>query len=496
MNYMLLLALVLVLALIGGRVGAFFGLPRITGYILTGLITGPAFAGLFTKDEVSHFHFISEIALGIIAFYIGTEFESSKFKKIRNTLPYFSAGEVIITSLMVFLALLITLHDSPAKAALLGILSIATAPAATLLVIREMDSEGPITSHLTAMVGVNNLLCIIAFVVTLSFITRTPDGGIVMPLVSEIAHGLFIPLAIGVGTALFLHYYLRRGLEDNEVLVVSLAAILLGIGISHYFSVSVLLTNLVMGAFLVNTCDRTRTVIKGLSEVDYPLYVLFFTLAGASFHVEMLKEMGLAGVIYILARAAGKILGTLAGRLSGRIDVPDGIYLGMGLMPQAGLAIGLSSWAARELPEVGVPILSTVLATTVVFEAAGPVMTKMSLMRGGEVKIIKMLSIPTMGQIKTDLFAIRRRVAQALGRKTAALPARDKGPLLVKHLMRYHIDTMPRDAPLDKVVKIMQNTRHTTLPVIGEGNSYAGLVSLSSIRDLQFDRNLTRLIIK
>jgi len=495
MDHILQLAVVLTLALVGGRIGSFFRLPRITGYILTGLIIGPAVTELLTKEEVSHFHFISEIALGIIAFYIGAEFESSKFKKIKNTLPYFSASEILVTSIMVFLALLIALHDSLAKASLLGILSVATAPAATLLVMREVDSEGPITNHIRAMVGINNLLCIIAFVVTLAFITRVQSGGVGMSILSEISHGLLIPVAIGGGTAMFLHYYLRRNLEENELLVASLAAILLGIGISHYFSVSVLLTNLVMGAFLVNTCDRTKTAIKRLSEIDYPLYALFFTFAGASFHVDMVKEMGLAGIIYIVARVGGKILGTYGGTLLTRVNVPNGVYLGLGLMPQAGLAIGLSSWAARELPEVGIPILSTILATTVVFEVAGPIMTKMSLMRGGEVKIIKMLSLPTMGQIKTDLFSLRHRIAMVLGKDSLSTAEQDTGPLLVKHLMRYHIETIPQDAPLDQVVKIMQNTRHTTLPVIGEGNRYVGLLSLSSIRDLHFDRSLTRLII-
>ena len=495
MNYMLLLAIVLTLALVGGRLASFVRLPRVTGYLLTGLVLGPSISGFLTKKDVSHFHFISELALGIIAFYIGTEFKSAKFKKIKQTLPYFSASEIIFTATIVFALLLIVLHGSVASVILLSILSVATAPAATLLVIRELDSEGPLTSHIMAMVGLNNLVCIIAFVVSAALIGHASHHGITVASIIEIFHGLFIPVAIGGAIAIFLHYYLRRGLEENEILVLSLAGILLGVGLSYYFSVSVLLTNLVMGGLLVNICDRTKMIIKRLTEVDYPLYALFFTFAGASFHVEMIQQMGWGGLIYILARAGGKILGAMAGRIWAQVATPNGLYLGMGLMPQAGLAIGLSSWAAREMPEVGAPILSTILATTVVFEVAGPIMTKVSLMRGGEVKIIRMLSFPTLGQLKTDLFSLHHRIAQALGKKPMAASKQQQGPLLVKHLMRYHIDTIPQDAPLDKVVKIMQNSRHTVLPVIGEGNSYVGILSLSSIRDLHFDRSLKRLII-
>ena len=500
MNEILLLAVVLVLALIGGRIASFFRLPRVTGYLLTGLIIGPSIAGFLTKQHTAHFSFISEIALGIIAFYIGTEFESNKFRRIKKTLPFFSTNDILATFLIVFLALTIALKGSFVTAALLGVLSIATAPAATLLVIREFDSEGPLTDHIMALVGLNNLVCIIAFLIAMSIISYAPQsaahgGSAFLGSISGVAHGIFIPLILGMGIALFLHYYLRRGLEQNELLLVSLAGIMLGVGLSLYFSVSALLTNLAMGGFLVNSCDRAKLAVKRLSEVDYPLYALFFAFAGASFHVEMLEEMGLAGGIYILGRAAGKMLGGTLGRKWAGVNVPSGIYLGMGLLPQAGLAIGLSTWAAREKPDVGGALLSTILATTVVFEVAGPILTKHSLVKGGEVKIVKILSFGTVRHLKSDLLLLRDRIMEAFGKAPSCKIEPHKGPLLVKHLMRYHIDTIPQDSTLDKVLKIMQKSKYTTLPVIGKNNEWIGVLSLSSIRDVFFDPHLTRLII-
>jgi len=499
MNYIFLLAIVLVLALVGGRIASFFRLPRVTGYLLAGLIMGPSITGFLTKQEVVHFTFISDIALGIIAFYIGTEFESKKLQRLKKTLTSFFMSDVLITFLTVFLAVLAAIRGPLVIAVMLGILSMATAPAATLLVIREFDSEGPLTDHIMALVGLNNLMCIIAFVIAMSIISLTPEntavGPTVLGAISEVAHGILVPVILGLGMALFLHYYLRRGLEENELLLVSLSGILLGVGGSLFFSVSPLLTNLTMGGFLINTCDRAKIAVKRLSEMDYPLYALFFAFAGARFHVEMVKEMGLAGGIYILGRVIGKIGGALLGRKIAGVNIPSGIYLGMGLLPQAGLAIGLSAWASRENPEIGGPLLAMILATTVVFEVAGPILTKLSLVRGGEVKIVKILSTASVGHLKADLLLLHDRVMEALGRAPFCRTGQEEGPILVKHLMRYHIDTIPQDATLDKVIKIMQNSRYTMLPVIGKNNQWIGMLSLRSIRDLSFDRDLTRLII-
>ncbi len=498
MNSILLLAIVLVLALIGGRIASFFRLPRVTGYLLTGLIIGPSITGLLTKQDVAHFSFISEIALGIIAFYIGTEFAGKKFQKLNKTLPSFFITDVSVTFSIVFLAVLIAINGPFVVAVMLGILSIATAPAATLLVIREFDSEGPLTDHIMALVGLNNLVCIVAFVIAMSVVSLSPQNAAIGPTflvaISKVAHGILVPIVLGLGVALFLHYYLRRGLEENELLLVSLSGILLGVGLSLFFSVSPLLTNLTMGGFLVNTCDRTKIAIKRLSEVDYPLYALFFAFAGAGFHMKMVEQMGFAGGVYILGRAAGKVGGALLGRRIAGINIPSGLYLGMGLLPQAGLAIGLSAWAAREIPAIGGSLLSLILATTVVFEVAGPILAKLSLLRGGEVKILKILSTATIGHLKADLLLLRDRLMEALGRAPFCRIGEQQGPILVKHLMRYHIDTIPQDATLDKIIKIMQNSRYTMLPVIGKNNQWIGMLSLRSIRDLSFDRDLTRLI--
>jgi len=497
-NDIVILAVALVLALAGGRLAAFFRIPRVTGYMLAGILMGPSVTGVLTRQHLNAFVIISELALGIIAFYIGCEFEASHFRRLKKTVSFFSTAEIAATFTLVLLALLMVYSRSPAMALLLAILAVATAPAATLLVIREYDSEGPLTDHILAMVGLNNLICILAFVVALGLVELTTAAGAGFSpaaVALEMARKLLIPPLLGLALALVLQFYLRRSPEQNELLIVSLSVVMLGVGLAHHFSVSPLLTNLVMGAVLINSCDRTQLVVDRLRQVDYPFYALFFVLAGAALHLEMLPEIGLAGGLYVASRIAGKIVGTGLGKKWARAAEPSSLYLGMGLLSQAGLAIGLSSWAAKELPAVGAPLAAIILSTTAVFEIIGPVLTRLSLIKGGEVRIVKLLSSMTVGGFKAQLEILADRLREAFGMQRSCQQADFSGPIQVRHLMRYHIDSIPPDAGLDRIVKIMEHSRYSMLPVIGRNDEWIGMIFLTAIRDLLFDKQLGRLII-
>ncbi len=498
MEFFLAMGLALLCALIGGRIACIFKIPSVTGYLLTGIVLGPSATGILTHDFVSHAKFINELALGIIAFYIGMEFEAKHLRRLKKTITFLSLGDIIVTSGIVFIGLKAICTISISLTALFAVLSVATAPAATLLVIRELDSEGPLTEHLKALVGLNNLFCILAFIIILNMISYYSGSHPVSLLVLStlVAKELGVPLLLGSAISLFYHYYLRRGVEGNQLLLVSLSGIMLGVGLSSYYSVSPLLTNLVAGAILVNICDRSKQIPAKLSEMDYPLYVLFFALAGAGLHFEKLGQMGMVGIIYIAARAAGKIIGPHLSSMWIKNKNFVGRYIGMGLLPQAGLAIGLASWTTREMPELGSPLISTILATTVFFEIAGPVLTKICLVKAGEVKIVKLLVPGTFGQLKNDICLLMDRFKEAVGKRPSYVEANlGSENILVKHLMRHHIDTIPEDAPLDRIVKIMEWSRYNILPVIGKGKRWVGMISLTHLRDLFLEQDLARLII-
>ena len=206
-------------------------------------------------------------------------------------------------------------------------------------------------------------------------------------------------------------------------------------------------------------------------------------------------KIGVAGALYVAARIAGKMIGTRMGQKWAGTSEPNSLYLGMGMLSQAGLAIGLSSWAAKEMPVVGEPLAAIILSTTAVFEIIGPVLTRVSLIRGGEVKIIKLLSSMTVGGFKAQFEILADRLRQAFGVRRRFQHDNFSGPVRVRHLMRYHIDQIPPDAGLDKIVKIMEHSRHSMLPVIGKQSQWIGMIFLTDIRDLFFNKDLGRLII-
>ncbi len=498
MNNIITFAFILILSLFFGRVAGFFRIPKVTGFLLTGILMGPSVTGGISRQGLADFAFFSDFALGLIAFYIGCEFEFSHFKRLKGTLFRFSIGEITATLLIVFLIFAIVFQDHPAMALLLSILAVATAPAATFLVIREYDSEGPLTDHILAMVGINNLMCIIFFAIILTLVSliHPPEQGFLLPaLVIGISRALFLPLILGVAIALFWHFYLRREPESNELLLISLACIMLGSGLSDYFSVSPILTGLVTGAVLINVCDRTQLVLERIKQIDYPFYAIFFVLAGASLHLESFTKMLGIGGIYIIARITGKLIGAYAGVKWAGAARPGGFYLGIGLLSQAGLAIGLSSWATNEIPALGDPLQAIILSTTVIFELIGPVLTKYSLVKEGEVRIIKLLPSMTAGNFKAELHLLIDRIRQSFGMTRNYMKTEYKETVKIRHLMRYHIDTIPSNAPLDKIVKILEWSRYSLLPVVNEGSDWVGVISLSDIRDLFLDKNLGALII-
>ena len=465
---------------------------------MTGILLGPSVTGIISRQELSGFAFFSDFALGIIAFYIGCEFEFSHFKRLKNSLFKFSASEITATLLIVFIGSLLVFHDRPAMAFMLSILAVATAPAATFMVIREYDSEGPLTDHILAMVGINNLICIVFFAVFLTCISLVHQPGqsfLSLIFISRISRTLLIPVIIGMTVALFWHFYLRREPESNGLLVVSLAFIMMGTGLSDYFSVSPILTGLVTGAVLINVCDRTQTVIERIRQIDYPFYAIFFVLAGAALHMESFSKMAGIGGIYILARIAGKLSGAYAGLKWAETTSPNGIHLGMGMLSQAGLAIGLSLWAVNEIPELGKPLQAIILSTTAVFELIGPVLTKYSLIKEGEVRIIKILPSVTAGNLKADFYLLIDRIKKSMGMTQNHIKENYKGTVKVRHLMRYHIDTIPSNATLDKIVRILEWSRYSILPVVNEKGGWVGIISLTAIKDLFLDEKLGALII-
>ena len=381
------LSIAILVGLIGGRVAGYFKLPSVSGYIVAGLIIGPSFVNLINAENILSFSIITEMALAAIAFTIGNEFLLADMKKVGKDALIITVGEVFGVVLVVFVVMFFIFKQSLEFSMVIASMSAATAPAGIVMVIRELKANGPLVRTILPVVALDDALGIMVFGVALSLAKMTSGVAsysvfqiISTPLI-EIAGSLLLGLIIGV----IMTYVCQKAKGKEELLSITIAFVLLGLGASNFFNVSALLTSMMMGGTLVNLKQNSKRVFGAINEFTPPIYILFFTIAGASLNIKVLSSVGLIGLAYIFARAGGKILGaTLGAKAVGAEDVIVK-YLGMSLLTQGGISIGLSLIVSRELPQFSDSIVTVILLSVLVFEIVGPILAKIGITKAGEV---------------------------------------------------------------------------------------------------------------
>ncbi|MBN1775215.1 MAG: cation:proton antiporter [Clostridiales bacterium] len=384
-NALLYLAIMIVIGFIGSAVAHRIHFPAVTGYLIAGLILG--LTGLISKDTLAHFDILADLALGFIALSIGSEFKLDFLKKV-------GAAPLIITvfeafgAVLVLDILLIAIGVPLPVALLLGAIGSATAPAATLMVVRQYKADGPVTRMLLPVVAMDDAVALIAFSVSAAVAQMiASDHGVSLapmllhPLV-EIGGSLIVGSLIGILAALFL----RRFKSDGDRLGLAFAVVMGGVGLSTLLGLSSLLVCMMAGAMFANLSKQSVKLFKVTDAVTPPLFLTFFVLSGAELDVGVLKTIGFIGVVYIIGRVFGKVLGSYFGARIARAELVVRNNLGFMLIPQAGVAIGLSLLALRILPEYGATIRAVVLCATLVYELTGPLITKLALIRAGEIE--------------------------------------------------------------------------------------------------------------
>ena len=383
------LGLILLLALLAGHLVKYVRVPEVTGYILAGVALGPSVLGWVSADNLLALQVISEIALGLILFSIGSVFEFSRFRRMGRQILYLTLIESVLASALVTAGVLIIGQPWPV-AFLLGAIAIATAPASTLMVIRECDSKGPLTENLLGIIAVNNLFCIAAYSLVAALIDLSAGLG-ATSLVETVYRALF-PLvwqlvgsaALGFLVGLLLAAWSTRVTETGEMLILLAGSILLCVGVSRWLDLSPLVASLAVGATMVNLSARSGRLFETLAGTDPPFYAIFFVIAGADLDLTLVQSMGLIGLVYVGGRAVGKFAGAIVGARWLRLEPNVQRFLGFGLLAQAGLAVGLTLAVGQRF-EAYAPIVSTVvLAGVGVYEMIGPISTRFALVRAGE----------------------------------------------------------------------------------------------------------------
>ena len=387
MDVLLKLGIVLAIGLVGGKIAGKFKLPNVSGYLVAGLFLGPSFSKLITPQDVDSFAVISEVALAIIAFSIGSEFVLKDMRKLGKSVVVITFLEVIGAIGVVFALMYFVFGQPFAFSIVIAAMSAATAPAATLLVIRQYRADGPVTRALLPVAALDDILGIIAFGFALSVArlsVGSTDASLARMLVQPVLE-VVGSLVLGTALGFVLAYVAKRAGDRDELQATAIGAIAVATGLSNVLGLSALLTNIMMGTILVNVMRHSLRVFTAVNEFVSPVYVLFFTLAGASLDLRILFGVGLMGLGYIVARAAGKIIGAGVGaRLT---NAPETVtkYLGFALLPQGGISIGLSVLVRQFLPDYAVAITTIIMFSVLVYEVSGPIFAKLAIQKAGEI---------------------------------------------------------------------------------------------------------------
>jgi Kef-type K+ transport system membrane component KefB len=395
-NILFYLAVMIIVGFIGSAAAHRLHMPAVTGYLVAGLILG--LTHFIPMHTLESFNVLSDLALGFIAFSIGSEFKFSFLKQVGKAPILITLFEALGAVLILDIVLIAIGVPVPA-AILLGAIGAATAPAATLMVIRQYNADGPVSKMLLPVVAMDDAVALLAFSVSASIAQVLVSGAhlsfgsmLGTPLL-EIGGSLILGLVVGALTALFL----RRFKRDGDRLGLALAVILGSVGLAETLHLSSLLVCMMAGAAFTNISSKPVKLLKVSDSITPPLFLLFFVLSGAELDVTVLREIGLVGAVYIIARVVGKISGCFLGAKLAKAEPVVQKYLGFTLIPQAGVAIGLSLAALRIMPDYGATIRAVILCATLIYELTGPLVTKFVLTKAGEIaepEVLKSTSRP------------------------------------------------------------------------------------------------------
>ena len=407
-TYLICLAVALVGGLMFSRVTKLLHLPAVTAYLVAGLLLGPFCLGTLnlpglgfnSLEQVEGMSIITQTALGFIAFTIGNEFRLSQLKAMGSSAITIGILQAVITTVAVD-AVLIGLHlcfpsvISVPCALTLGAIASATAPAATLMVVRQYKADGPLTRLLMLVVAIDDAVGLLLFSVSFGIATALAHGQVsILGVVVEPILEIILSLGLGAAMGGLLNWVEQFFHSRSKRMTISVAFVLLTVGLSMlkfevagiHCGFSLLLVCMMTGTIFCNICDTSEELMNRIDGWTMPLNILFFVLSGAELDLQILANPVtiLVGVIYIIARSAGKYYGAAVSCRLTKQSKPISDNLGITLLPQAGVALGMALPAAT-LPD-GALARNVVLFSVLVYELVGPSLTKRSLLAVGEIK--------------------------------------------------------------------------------------------------------------
>lgn len=379
-QFLLTIGGILLLGLATSAIGRRTFLPRVTLLLIFGILIGEEMLDIVPHMFEERFELVADVALLMVGFLLGEKLTFKSLRRSGGTILWISISAAIVTAATVSLGLIWA--GTPTDIAiLLGCIASATAPAAVLDVVMESDYQGPFRDLLLSIVAVDDAWALVLFgfgvAVVASQSETAQEASVLLMVVKEIGGGILLGLLIGLPAA----YLTGRLKQGQPILSEALGIVFVCGGLALWLEVSFLIAAMVMGAVIANLARHHEYPFHAIEGIEWPFMVIFFVLAGASLDLSSLPAGGLIGVVYILCRAIGKFAGARLGGELARADNAVKSWMGVALLPQAGVAIGMALVAANHFPAHRQTLLPIVIGSTVFFELVGPVFTRLALKR-------------------------------------------------------------------------------------------------------------------
>lgn len=402
------LSVALLSGLLLSRLAKLVRLPAVTAYLIAGVLIGPCVLGAInipgigiTHDQIAGFGIISDLALGFIAFSMGSEFRISALKKIGRQATIIGIIQAMFTAVLVDITL-ICLHFampdilSLPAAIVLGAIATATAPAATLMVIRQYKAKGPLTNILLPVVALDDAVGLVVFAISFGIARSMSQATVsLLSIVLEPLLEVILSLSLGFVMGLLFTLCERYFHSRSKRMAVSVTFVMLTVGLSGlkfqiagiHIGFSSLLACMMLGTVFCNICDFSEELMERADRWTAPILILFFVISGAELELSVFVDLAVVmiGVVYIASRSIGKYFGANLSAQLTKCDPHIVKYLGITLLPQAGVALGMAIKAA-ELGNDGAIVRNITLFAVLVYEIIGPYLTKVALIKAGDIK--------------------------------------------------------------------------------------------------------------
>ncbi|AIO18426.1 potassium/proton antiporter [Candidatus Izimaplasma bacterium HR1] len=396
-------AALIIFGLVGGKLISLIKFPRVTGYILIGIIVGPSVLRVLSHEMVESFTIIRQVAIGFIGYTIGLELRFSKLKKTGKQVTIITVVQAFTTAILVTLAIYAYRTATGGDyiwtyALILGAIATATAPGPIVAVVKSYRTKGPVTDVLLPLVALDDAIGIMLFAVMLSLGTSFISGPV------SIGHMLldpFLEISMSLGFGALIGFIVTKIAKaynresDSFLMMVIIGFVFLGIAIGQAVHASAILLPMTIGVFLTNSIDERyeHRLTQTTDLFSAPILLAFFTIAGAELQLSLLAKIGLMGGIYLFVRVIGKVTGSYVSAKALKAPPTVVKYLGFTLIPQAGVAIDMALTTQLRFEEadllahaeVGAAIMTIVLAATVIYEVFGLVVVKSALGKAGEI---------------------------------------------------------------------------------------------------------------